>query len=169
MRTLLLVVVCDLMLPRLGLLSFLQLSLIFYSVVMQLLSFVDTAPQLGHLLNFNLGDAPDITHKFRDMVRKANYVLVTFSSVHKLYQSYCLSLYGSSLWSLSCSALRSLEVAFNYILRKICLCVVTLVLCTPLPTCSNHLLLSTAPRKTNLFRLLSVFLQWLYLVVKPYP
>ena len=90
----------------------------------QLLSFVDTATHLGHLLNFNLSDAPDVNHKFRDMVKKANYVLVTFPSVGplvltKLYQSYCLSLYSSCLWSLSCPALHSLEVAFNNILRKI--------------------------------------------------
>ena len=52
----------------------------------QLLSFVDTATHLGHLLDFNLSDAPDINHKLCDMVKKANYVLVTFPSVgHTVY------------------------------------------------------------------------------------
>ena len=88
----------------------------------QQLPFIDTVSHLSHLLNYNLSDATDINHKLRDMVRKANYVLVTFPSVGpqihtKLFQSYCLSLYGSCLWSLSCSTLHSIEVAFN----KICL------------------------------------------------
>ena len=90
----------------------------------QQLSFIDTVTHLGHLLNYNLSDAPDINHKLRDMVRKANYVLVTFPSVGpliltRLFQSYCLSLYGSCLWSLSSPTLHSIEVAFNKILRKI--------------------------------------------------
>ena len=37
----------------------------------------------------------------------------------KLFQSFCLSLYGSFLWKSSCPELASLEVAFNNILRKI--------------------------------------------------
>ena len=66
----------------------------------QQLSFVHTVSHLGHLLNYNRSDAPDINHKLRDMVRKANYVLVTFPSVGphiltKLFRSYCLSLYSS--------------------------------------------------------------------------
>ena len=58
------------------------------------------------------------------MVKKANYVLVTFPYVGphiltKLFQFYCLSLYGSSLWLLSSPVLHSIEVAFNKILWKI--------------------------------------------------
>ena len=90
----------------------------------QLLPFVDSVTHLGHVLNYNLSDTPDITCKLRDMVRKANYVLATFPFVGphiltKLFQSYCLSLYGSCLWSLSCPALLGIEVAFNNILRKL--------------------------------------------------
>ena len=42
--------------------------------------FVNTVTHLGHLLYFNLSDAPDIIHELHDsgMVRKANNVLVTF-------------------------------------------------------------------------------------------
>ena len=36
-----------------------------------------------------------------------------------LLQSYCLSLYGSALWKLSCPAIHSIEVSFNNILRRI--------------------------------------------------
>lgn len=38
---------------------------------------------------------------------------------NKLLQSFCLSLYGSSLWKVSASELHHLEVTFNNILRKI--------------------------------------------------
>ena len=58
------------------------------------------------------------------MVRKANCLLASFPRVGplvltRLLQSYCLSLFGSALWSLSCPALYCIEVAFNRILRKI--------------------------------------------------
>ncbi len=58
------------------------------------------------------------------MVRKASCILSTFSGCNPhtltlLFQSHCLSLYGGALWSLSSSALLSLEVSFNNILRKI--------------------------------------------------
>ena len=36
-----------------------------------------------------------------------------------LFSSFCLSLYGAALWKSSNSQLKSLEVAFNNILRKI--------------------------------------------------
>ena len=88
------------------------------------LPFVDTVMHLGHLLHYNLDDAPDITLKLKDMVRKANYLLASFPRVtphvmSHLFQAYCLSLHGSSLWSLSSPALHNIEVAFNKVLRKI--------------------------------------------------
>lgn len=51
-------------------------------------------------------------------------MLHTFSSCDpftrtELFRSYCLSLYGSSLWSASSKELKSLEVCFNNIIRKI--------------------------------------------------
>ena len=36
-----------------------------------------------------------------------------------LFKTYCLSLYGSILWSLSSNTLKHLQVAINKILRKI--------------------------------------------------
>ena len=46
----------------------------------QQLSFIDTFSHLGHLLNYNLSDAPDINHKLRDMVRKVNYLSLSWSA-----------------------------------------------------------------------------------------
>ena len=36
-----------------------------------------------------------------------------------LFQSHCLSLYGAALWNIKCKQLKSLEIAFNNILRTI--------------------------------------------------
>jgi len=51
-------------------------------------------------------------------------MLNTFSATDvftksKLFQSYCLSLYGSALWNHSCREIGTLEVAFNRVLRRI--------------------------------------------------
>ena len=58
------------------------------------------------------------------MVRKANCLLTTFSCADSLvktllFRSFCLSVYGAPLWRLSSKALKSLEVSFNKILRRI--------------------------------------------------
>ena len=71
------------------------------------LSFVDTVVHLGHILSFDNSDTADILCKARDLVRKANLMMHTFSAADPpvkscLLQFYCLSLYGCSLWNLSC-------------------------------------------------------------------
>ena len=57
-------------------------------------------------------------------IRKANTVLFRFKCTDpltkmKLFQLYCLSLYGSCLWRLDCEELNSLSVSFNNIIRRI--------------------------------------------------
>ena len=79
---------------------------------------------LGHVLSRDLSDAPDIIDKTKDLAKKANYMLHTFSCCDQLakstlFMSFCLSLSGSAIWSLACPQLKSLEVTFNNILRKI--------------------------------------------------
>ena len=44
----------------------------------QQFSFLDTVTHLGHFLHYNLSDFPDINHKLRDMVKKANCLLASF-------------------------------------------------------------------------------------------
>ena len=88
------------------------------------LPFLDTVSHLGHLLHYNLCNVQDVDQKLCDMVKKANCVIASFPGIDPfilicLFQSYCLSLYGSNLWILSCTALQNLEVAFNKILRRI--------------------------------------------------
>ena len=88
-----------------------------------LLPFCDVF-HLGLHLRYDLSDDADILSKARDLVRKANLMLCTFSAVDpvvktRLLQSYCLALYDCSLWKLSCSSIRSIEVSFNNILSRV--------------------------------------------------
>ena len=54
-------------------------------------------------------------------IRKLMYSFsgVDPATLTRLFCTFCLSLHGAATWSLSNPALRSLEVAFNNILRKI--------------------------------------------------
>ena len=88
------------------------------------LPFVDSVVHLGHTLRYDLNDSDDIFVCLCDFIKKANCMLHTFLAVDplvkiKLFQPYCLSLYDSSLWKLSCREIKTFEVAFNKILRRI--------------------------------------------------
>jgi len=90
----------------------------------QTLQLLDRACHLGHILRSDLSDTDDILRVQTDMCRRANCLLSTFYAANPvvkttLFRSFCLSLYGSALWRLSSSSLRSLEVTFNNLLRKI--------------------------------------------------
>ena len=79
---------------------------------------------LCHIISHDLSDSPDISDKSKELIKKANHMLHTFSSCDKytktkFFQSFCLSLPGCALWKLSCPQIKSLEVTFNYILLKI--------------------------------------------------
>ena len=83
------------------------------------------------------------------MVRKANCLLATFPRVGpfiltRLFQSYCLSLYGSGLWTLSCPALQNIEVAFNKMLRRI----------WSLPACSHTHIVHLVANLRSLFNVI---------------
>ena len=87
----------------------------------QSLPVVDSMVHLGNTLQFNLSDKLDIRLKSMSFIRKANTVLFRFKCTDpltkmKLFQSYCLSLYGSCLWRLDCEELNSLSVS---IIRRI--------------------------------------------------
>ena len=90
----------------------------------QLLPFSDSVCHLGHTLKFNLSDDDDVLIRSRDLVKKANHLLVSFAGIGpgiltRLFQCFCLSFYGAALWTLNCPAIKSLEVSFNKILRRI--------------------------------------------------
>ena len=75
-------------------------------------------------LTYNLSDNDDIVFKSQDLLKKANLLFCNFKlcSPHTLtflFCSYCLSLYGCSLWRLDSPSMNLIEVAFNKILRRI--------------------------------------------------
>ena len=79
---------------------------------------------LGHILCSDLSDNLDIIAVKQGMCRKANHMLTIFGPCDpytktKLMQSFCLSLYGASLWKASSPDIWSLETAFNNPLRRI--------------------------------------------------
>ena len=83
-----------------------------------------SANHLGHILSSDLSDDDDILASQRDMCRKANSMLCIFSSANpyvktKLLKSFCLSLYGSSLWKSSALSWKAFNISFNNILRKV--------------------------------------------------
>ena len=78
----------------------------------QVLHLSNSATHLGHILAYNLSDNLDIEQAKKDLICKTNCML-------KLLSSFCLSLYGCALWSISSPELRSLETSFNNILRRI--------------------------------------------------
>ena len=85
------------------------------------LNFSNTVLHPGHLVTFDLNDQEDIVRVAKDINLKANSMMCTFGfSDHfvltYLFKSYCLSLYGCVLWSLSSHALKHLQVAINKIL-----------------------------------------------------
>ena len=78
---------------------------------------------LGHILTSNQDDREDIIRVIKDINPKANLVLCKFHAADSfikcyLIKSYCLSLYGATLWSLSSPSLHLIEVAVNKIPRK---------------------------------------------------
>ena len=77
------------------------------------LVFSSNVVHLGHILSCSLSDGADITAKKLDLCRKANCMLIVFSSFDpltktRLFQSFCLSLYGAALWNTSSNELASL-------------------------------------------------------------
>ena len=79
------------------------------------LDFMDTITHLGHVLSYNLDDTSDIIRVMKDMTRKANFVQCAFP----FFKQFCLSMYGSTLWYLSCKNLHIIESALNKTFNRI--------------------------------------------------
>ena len=87
------------------------------------LCYLDYVTHLGHIITWDLSDHMDTIRVIRDMNRKVNSILCTFGSVDPfikcfLVKSFCLSLYGCTLWKLSTSSLKLIEISLNKLLRK---------------------------------------------------
>ena len=88
------------------------------------LDFSNSVTHLGHRISHNLKDKEDILRAIKDLNRKANSVLYTFSFIDIftlcfLIKTYCLSLYGCTLWSLSSVSLKLLQTSINKVFRRV--------------------------------------------------
>ena len=88
------------------------------------LTYSDQVLHLGHILTNGLDDTADILRATREINIKANFLLHTLHSTDVLtktflFKSYCLPLYGCSLWSLGSPSIKTIDVALNKILRKV--------------------------------------------------
>ena len=88
------------------------------------LRYSDEVTHLGHILTSDLNDRSDIIRAAKDLNRKANSLFCVFRSADPfvknfLFKSYCLSLYGCSLWCLSSPSIKLIEVTLNKLLRKL--------------------------------------------------
>ena len=95
-----------------------------FSLCGQHLPLVDSVVHLGNTLQHDLSDQLDIQLKSMTFIRQANSVLFQFKGCDpgtkmKLFNAYCLSLYGCSLWRLDAPDLKSLNVSFNKVIRRI--------------------------------------------------
>jgi len=88
------------------------------------IEYVESFVHLGHVITSHLVDNDDILQRCNDFVGQANNVLCFFSKlkssvVYKLFQSYCMSLYGCELWLLSNTCLEDLCVSWRKCLRRV--------------------------------------------------
>ena len=88
------------------------------------LTYSDQVLHLRHILTNELDDAADILRATREINRKINFLLHTFDSIDVitktfLFKSYCLPVYGCSLWSLGSPSIKTIDVALNKILCKV--------------------------------------------------
>ena len=89
------------------------------------LTSLQSVKRLGQLLTDDLRENAGIQAKSTDFIRRANSILVRFSTCTPyilcyLIRSYCTSFYGCSTWSLvSQSSLYQLQVHMNKICRRI--------------------------------------------------
>ena len=89
------------------------------------LEFVNEFPYLGHIISSDLKDNTDIENRRRKLCALGNmitrrYGFCNIDTKILLFQSYCYSIYGSSLWTnYTQEQLRRLKVVHNDILRRL--------------------------------------------------
>ena len=85
---------------------------------------VGSVKHLGHIINNNLDDSPDILAKRAAFIGQANFIISTFKYLtpmflHKIFTVYCMSFFGSQLWKLEVKSLDPLVKSYNIALRKL--------------------------------------------------
>ena len=91
------------------------------------IKFVERTKYLGYFYDFNLNNEFDILSNLRQFYKQFNVILRKFKNVEidvllKLFKTYCLQIYGSSMWFLGkyCkSAMKQFAVAYHKSIKKI--------------------------------------------------
>lgn len=88
------------------------------------IEYVDSFEHLGHVITNQLTDNADILKRRYDFIGKVNNVLCFFSKLkpcikYKLFQSYCMNMYGCELWSLSNDQINDFCVTWRKSLRRV--------------------------------------------------
>jgi hypothetical protein len=88
------------------------------------IDFVESFKHLGHVINSDFDDADDIEDKRAVFIGQANNVLCYFRKLtanvkQVLFNYYCLSLFGSSLWRLDHGLIETVCIAWRQAIRRI--------------------------------------------------
>lgn len=88
------------------------------------IEYVNSFEHLGHIITNQLVDNDDIIKRRNTFIGQVNNVLCFFSKlksciIYKLFQSYCMSLYGCELWLLNNMHIDDLCVSWRKSLRRV--------------------------------------------------
>ena len=78
---------------------------------------------LGHIINCQLNDFDDVLHRRNSFIGQSNNLLCFFGKFDmsvriKLFKSFCSSMYGCELWSVTDNATDVFCVAWRKVLRR---------------------------------------------------
>ena len=103
------------------------MSVVQYDVVLQgsSLKWVDRVVHLGHVLVMTNDDVSDIRRCCDSFCKQVNLFCARFGHLpviirRKLFQSFCLSFYGSQLWDLNHKELQFFDTACRKAIRRVC-------------------------------------------------
>jgi hypothetical protein len=95
-----------------------------FTIAGDYIEYVDSWPHLGHILNTDFSDDPDIIHRHNATVRQINDVLCYFGKLDpvvklRLLYSFCSSFYGCELWDLRRNKINMLCVSWRRALKNV--------------------------------------------------
>ena len=70
-----------------------------HALLTSILPYVNEVAHLGHVLSYNLDDTPDIIRAVRDMNRKVNSILFTFSAADPFVKCFLVKTYSMGVLS----------------------------------------------------------------------
>jgi len=79
---------------------------------------------LGQMLTYDLNELIEIEHKRSDLIRRFQYAMANYHGISsdvrtRIFDSYCVHLYGASSWALDDANVAKYKTAWNICIRKI--------------------------------------------------